>query len=718
MTNILKEEHNCWKISHARRFSVLVDAGSYFSALYSSLLQARHCTLLCGWDFHSRTALLRDENDPIESSRLRKVLDRAAKQSPDLQTYVLAWDYAMLYALEREPLSVFNFAWRSHSRVHFTMDGQHPIGASHHQKIAALDDCIGYTGGVDITQRRWDMPEHKIKDPRRTDPSGSKYAPFHDLQAVVEGEPAYWLAQFIRQRWHSATGKEVAPPPPDMESIDWKQSPWPEDVAADLTDVKVAVARTMPRFKQRSSVKEIEQLYLDAIASSKKTIYIENQYLAAQKVVDALATRLAGDAPPEVVILLPLHCTGWLEEQVMDSLRIHAYKTLREADKHDRCRLFHPAADPAGEHPIKVHSKCMIVDDAFITLGSANLSNRSMGLDTECNLAVETKKATSQKGIANIRERLLADHLGADQAHVRAAMAEHGSLLQLIDADHGGGNSLVPLEKHLETTSNDIPIDMVRSLDPEDPVTLDTFLDQIIETPQFLKQGKVQLTFATLIILGIGALAFWRLSPWGGADMVFFLDQTAMHLREWSLAPYLVIGAYALAGILPLPLVLLTAITTLIYAPAPCFLYIAIGTLLGASLGYITGHFLGKKTIRRIVGSGLNNLSRHLARGGFIPVLLSRLVPLMPFNMVNLVAGASRVHYWQFILGTAAGLAPVLVAFCVIVEGLREMLLAPSWLTTTFLLGSGSAILFALSLLKRRLEPYKPDAAMQKEDSE
>ena len=71
----------------------------------------------------------------------------------------------------------------------------------------------------------------------------------------------------------------------------------------------------------------------------------------------------------------------------MDTARVALVETLRHADHAKRFHIYNPLA--ADGRPIYVHAKLMIVDDALLCIGSANLSNRSMTLDTECGIAVE-----------------------------------------------------------------------------------------------------------------------------------------------------------------------------------------------------------------------------------------------------------------------------------------------------------------------------------------
>jgi hypothetical protein len=99
--------------------------------------------------------------------------------------YILDWDFAVVFALEREPLPRLKQGRLTHRRVHFRLDGTHPVGASHHQKVVVVDDAIAFVGGIDLAIRRWDTPAHRALDPQRVDPHGQPYPPVHDVQADV-----------------------------------------------------------------------------------------------------------------------------------------------------------------------------------------------------------------------------------------------------------------------------------------------------------------------------------------------------------------------------------------------------------------------------------------------------------------------------------------------------------------------------------------------------
>src|SRR4026208_2367007 len=119
---ILRENHNCWKIAGASRIKFLVDGAAYFSAVAAAFGQARESIFILGWDFDSRIRLEYERERLDDFPRLGDYLNSLASQRPELNIYILIWDFAIIYALDREPTPLFGSAWSRHPRVHFHLD--------------------------------------------------------------------------------------------------------------------------------------------------------------------------------------------------------------------------------------------------------------------------------------------------------------------------------------------------------------------------------------------------------------------------------------------------------------------------------------------------------------------------------------------------------------------------------------------------------------------
>ncbi|SOD97644.1 phospholipase D-like domain-containing protein [Blastococcus haudaquaticus] len=438
----------CWRVERATRFGIFVDAAGYFATLKRAVLQAERRVLFIGWDFDPRIRL-----DPLgggrpEDDRLGAVLETAVQAEPRLEIGVLQWDLGMLRALGRGLKPIVLLDRRTPDRLTFTVDTHHPVGGAHHQKIVVIDDCLVFTGGIDVTADRWDTSDHTDANPHRRRPAtgrvpGRLTGPWHDATSIMTGPAARAVAELARERWQSGTGERLEPIP---ESRDC----WPQDVEPLLTDVDVAISRTHPEHGGTSLVHEVELLWLAAIAAAVRSIYVESQYFASRRIAEAIAERLREPDGPEVVVLNPWTADGWLSEKAMGTARARVLEIVREADVHDRFRLYTPVTEQR-EH-IYVHAKVTVIDDRLLRLGSSNVNNRSMGLDTELDVAVEAVEGRPGADrlaatIVGIRDRLLAEHLGCEPDEVAAAVADTGSLVRGIERlRRPTGRSLVPFE--------------------------------------------------------------------------------------------------------------------------------------------------------------------------------------------------------------------------------------------------------------------------------
>jgi phospholipase D1/2 len=278
-----------------------------------------------------------------------------------------------------------------------------------------IDGKLAFCGGTDLTLSRWDTPEHAWADPERRNVGDSEpYGPVHDVMLAVDSGAARALQILAGNRWQFATGRK-------LPVVHTEEDPWPASLSVMFYDVEVALARTVPVGAGRHAVKEVEALYLDMIAAAQRYIYIESQYFTAKGLGEALAARLAEPHGPEVVVVSRLDSSGWLEAPTMEALRTVLLHRLQDADPYGRFSAWYP--DSPGQPCCEVHSKLMIVDDEWLRVGSANFANRSMGLDTECDLVIEAAgNPGTRVAIAAARNMLLAEHLGVGLHEVRETL--------------------------------------------------------------------------------------------------------------------------------------------------------------------------------------------------------------------------------------------------------------------------------------------------------
>jgi phospholipase D1/2 len=194
--------------------------------------------------------------------------------------------------------------------------------------------------------------------------------------------------------------------------------------ATPLAAQRVALSRVDPFGAPDGArgCREITELTLDAIRAARRLIYIETQYFSSQELGAALAARLQDSERDalDVVLVLNERAETVKEEIAVGLAQAKIIKELREAAalSHHRLGIYYtvPCTEPGVQprHATYIHSKLMIVDDCFLSVGSANLTNRSTWLDTELNLAMEACAGDEElvRSIRAARRSLLAEHLG------------------------------------------------------------------------------------------------------------------------------------------------------------------------------------------------------------------------------------------------------------------------------------------------------------------
>jgi phospholipase D1/2 len=678
--NIFKPQENCWQVKTAGRASFLVDGEVYFRSLHEAMQQASQSIIIVGWDLHSGLRLIRNGESSEYPQTLGKFLDYLVRKRKGLNIYLLSWDFAMIYAMEREFFPRYKLKWRTHQNIHFCLDGEHPVGASQHQKIIVIDDAIAFSGGFDVSKWRWDTSAHQPDDERRIDPDGKKYPPFHDVQVVVDKEAAAALGQLVRQRWHRACGE--LPLEVDHERV---TDPWPVSVTPDFKNISVAISRTLPQHKEHDEIREVEKLYLDSIALARDFIYIENQYLSSYRIGEAIKKRLREEKGPEVVMVLPLKTGGWLEQHTMDVLRGRILRTLREADVHHRLRVYYPRLAVNPEVTLMVHAKVMVIDDYFVRVGSSNISNRSLGLDSECDLSIVGEEGSEAvKTIISFRNRLLAEHLGVSEKDVAQAVAESKSLIEAVESLREGDRNLIPLNGEIEEKIDQwVPESDL--LDPEKPIEPDELLDYLIRPDSQRPAYRHFLNITGIIAVVLILAAIWRWTPLAEYLNIETVTQFAQWLKTHPLSPLLVPLAYIVLGLVAFPLTLLIMATIIVYGPWWGGWYALLGTTLSAVMMFLLGHVLGKNIVGRFSGSLINLVNQRLSKSGLVAVLVFRIIPVAPFSLINLVAGVSAISLRDFFLGTLIGILPGITATAFISDRLFESLRQPDISTFTAL---------------------------------
>jgi uncharacterized membrane protein YdjX (TVP38/TMEM64 family) len=302
-----------------------------------------------------------------------------------------------------------------------------------------------------------------------------------------------------------------------------------------------------------------------------------------------------------------------------------------------------------------------------------------MGLDTECNLALEAGgDARIRSAIAALRQRLLAEHLDVRPQEVADRERHGGRLLATIEAlRRDDGRSLVELRPELDPDV-DALVPEAALIDPEQPIDPEQLVEAHLGRDSTTRRGgRRAVLLIALLVAAVALAAAWRWTAAGEWLDIESLTRAAQALSERPATPLLVIAAYVLAGLLVLPVTALSLATVVVFGPVIGVVYAMAGSLVSAWSTYAIGGALGRDTVRRLSGSRLNQLRRRLADRGVLTVAAVRMLPIAPFTVVNMVAGASHIRLRDFLLGTAIGLAPGKLMLALFVDGVMSALRDP-----------------------------------------
>jgi phospholipase D1/2 len=680
---IFRPGRNAWRVARAERAAVLIDAAAYYGTLRKALLEAKHSIYIIGWDVDSRTPLVGPSGEPDDDlpRELGPFLTALVERRPDLRISILLWDYSLFFTSEREAMPSLALRWKTPPQIDLCLDDAIPLGSSHHQKIVVIDEALAFSGGLDLTIRRWDTCAHDPSCKYRVDPAGKPYNGFHDVQIMVDGAAAKAMTDLARQRWARAAVEEL----PDVPSL---PAPWPDCAEPHFRNVEVAISRTEPPYAAHAVVEEVETLFHDLIASARRTVYVESQYLTCSRFARALAKAMRRNPELEAVIVSPFKYRGKLERTVMTAGRARVARILRKARVADRVLLAAPRilhdGKPADPH---VHSKVMIVDDRYLRVGSANLCHRSMGTDTECDLSVAAgDDEASRASVLKLRDTLIAEHAGATVAEVQAAIAQHGSIIAAIKS--------LPKRDHWlqEVADRSLPVSPPSMweyvADPRTPIDPTRLLSDGGAAIGRSKRRPMLALAGILLTVAffLGLAAAWRLTPLAELTDPGMLAST-MAALQGPLAFLAVILVFVALGLVMFPVMVLIAVTAAVFGAWPGALYAGAGALASAMVTYAIGRWLGPRGLRQFFGPRLNLITRSFARKGIPTVTMVRLVPVAPFSIVNLAAGAICIPALDYILGTALGLLPGLAIMSVLGDRAITLIQAPSLAGVAALVG-------------------------------
>lgn len=360
-------------------FDLLVDGGEALPRIAEALNDARSHIHIAGWHITADFGLTRDDR----ASRLRDLLGELAER---VEVRVLLWGGAPLpvFTPARAAVRQVHDELTRGTRVQCALDFHERPMHCHHEKLVIVDGEVAFVGGIDLTSLggdRFDSSDHPMRG----------RLGWHDASSRVCGPAVADVAAHFNARWGSVTGEHLEDTSPP----------------AAAGEVELQVVRTVPEkiydFLPKGDFRILEA-YTRALRSARKLVYLESQFLWSAQVVEILAGKLR--EPPSddfrIVVLLPAKPNNGA-----DTTR-GQLGVLAEADNGaDRFLATTISARSGGlTGPLYVHAKIGIVDDAWLTVGSANLNEHSFFNDTEMNVV------TCDRTLAReTRLRLWAEHL-------------------------------------------------------------------------------------------------------------------------------------------------------------------------------------------------------------------------------------------------------------------------------------------------------------------
>ncbi len=358
---------------------VLVDGAQALPTLAQALAGARSSVHIAGWYVSPDFGLTRDD----EAARLRDLLGELAGR---VSVRVLLWAGAPLplFKPARSAVRGVRDELTRGTRVECALDAKERPLHCHHEKIVIVDGETAFVGGIDLTALggdRFDSSGHPMRG----------RIGWHDVGTRLRGPAAADVAAHFAARWSEVTGKGLEPPAPP----------------AVAGSHEVQLARTIPEkvydFAPHGEFGILEA-YTRALRSARSLVYLESQFLWSPELVEILAGKLR-DPPSDdfrLVVLLPARPNNGA-----DSTR-GQLGVLAEADRGRRRFLAATLSARSGglAGPLYVHAKVGVVDDAWLTIGSANLNDHSLFNDTEANVVA------CDPGLAReVRLRLWSEHL-------------------------------------------------------------------------------------------------------------------------------------------------------------------------------------------------------------------------------------------------------------------------------------------------------------------
>jgi phosphatidylserine/phosphatidylglycerophosphate/cardiolipin synthase-like enzyme len=358
---------------------VLIDGAEALPLIASELTAARSHIHMTNWFLSPEFDLVRGDQPVV----LRHLLAELA-ELVDVRILVWAGAPLPLFRPSRREVRDMRERLTRETRIQCALDAKERPMHCHHEKTIVIDDRVAFVGGIDLTSQSGDRFD-SAKHPARSEIG------WHDATARIEGPAVTDVAEHFRMRWHEVNGERLAPVSP------------PEPAG----EVELQIVRTVPEriyaAVPRGDFRILES-YMGAIRSAQRFVYLENQFLWSPEIARVLRDKLVNPPTPDFRLLLVLPSSP---KSGNDDTR-GVLAELIDADGDNgrilACALYARSGPRAD--PIYVHAKVAIIDDRWLTLGSANLNEHSLFNDTEMNVVAQNPELALRT-----RKRLWAEHL-------------------------------------------------------------------------------------------------------------------------------------------------------------------------------------------------------------------------------------------------------------------------------------------------------------------
>jgi phosphatidylserine/phosphatidylglycerophosphate/cardiolipin synthase-like enzyme len=367
---------------------VLIDGAQALPAIAEALRGAQRFVHLTGWHVAPHFELVRDEPPVVLGALLAELAERI-----DMRVLVWAGAPVPVFHPTRSEVREAIRTLTRHTCIRAELDPrEHPFHC-HHEKTVTIDGELAFVGGIDLTDDSGDRFDSSAHAARRR-------LGWHDVGSRLRGPAVSDVNDHFVTRWHAVTGEtlERTPPPP----------------AAGTSTVQVVrtVAEDMYDEIPTGDFRILES-YMRALRAAQRIVYLENQFLWAPEIVDVLADKLRDPPHPDfrLVVLLPAKANNG-QDDTRGQLGV-----LVEADDGAHRFLAATIRSRSGgrDDPLYVHAKVGIVDDRWLTVGSANLNAHSLLNDTEMNVVTDDAALAREA-----RVRLWAEHLEMEEPEVAA----------------------------------------------------------------------------------------------------------------------------------------------------------------------------------------------------------------------------------------------------------------------------------------------------------